>query len=406
MKIALPPSLVRLAGLLPAPLYVVGGYVRNALLWGRPVGTDVDICGPMTVDALTAALAHSDAEVVPVNPRVGTVLVRYQGDAFEYTTFRRDSYPIGGVHTPQSVDFVHTVEEDALRRDFCINALYADALKGEVIDPVEGLADLQNKTIRTTRAAHEVFAEDGLRILRMVRFAAELGFAPDADTERVAYQMRTQLADISPERRREELDKILLADVKYGVSGGMRAGVGMLSRLELWTYLLGEGAHLPPQDLPPILTVRLTALIADMALPNAEVRQRLGQSGLRYPNATVAEVVRLLDALAIPDAEPDWRLWAADNFDLWPKVCALWADPALTQRAQRTVDSLRLSGVPLTHKDLPITPQEAEALGVPQSRLGKVLHQAVRRCIAQLVRPDKRQCTDIILQIERENKWK
>ena len=209
MIVPVPPYVQALARRLPAPLFLVGGYVRNVLLWGAPVGTDVDVCGPMTVDEVAAAL-DGVAEVIPVNPRVGTVLVRYEGADLEYTTFRRDSYPIGGVHTPDKVVFVSTVDEDALRRDFRVNALYANALTGEVIDVTGGLTDLENRVINTTREAAEVFAEDGLRILRMVRFCAELGFAPHRDALAVARAMRDQLDDITPERKREELDKILL----------------------------------------------------------------------------------------------------------------------------------------------------------------------------------------------------
>ena len=405
MAARLPEALHKLARLLPAPLFVVGGYVRNLLMWGEPRSTDVDVCGAMTVDQVAAALEGTGATVIPVNPRVGTVLIRYLGWDCEYTTFRRDSYPIGGVHTPDSVTFVQSVEEDALRRDFRVNALYMDVSTEQVSDPTGGMKDLADRVISTTRTPAEVFAEDGLRILRMVRFCAELGFSPAEDALRVAKEMRAQLADISPERKREELDKILLADRKYGVTDGPQKGLELLNQLDLWPYLYMQGAHdLRPAFASPKLETRLAALcyaaVGDFAFAFASIV--LGKEGLRYSNRQVAEVKRLLAGMDLPLPADERYLWASQYADVSLEIFALWQDPEKEAAALRAIVAVERADVPRSHKDLPLTPAEIEALGVPKAELSHVMRAVVDWCVMHLTRLTRAQCERLIL----EKRWK
>ena len=410
MILPVPEPLARLARR-SLPLYVVGGYVRNALLFGTTSGTDVDVCGPLTTQALAQALEDTEAEIIPVNPRVGTVLVRYGEGRYEYTTFRRDSYPIGGAHTPRRVQFVDTLAEDALRRDFCVNAIYMDAVTGEVIDPLGGLADLRRKVLRTTRSAAEVFGEDGLRIMRLARFAAELGFEPEGETFAVARERSGLLADISAERKCEELNRILLADVKYGVPDGHRRGVALLQALGAMRHLgLGEPrlARFAAAILPARLEVRLAMLTGEIAdecgrEPAAFAREALGT--LRYSNATVARVCRLLEGARVPEDERDWRLWAARYGKDVEDVAPLWQDETIADRARAAWREVLAADVPFWHKDLPLTPAEVEALGVPKARLGKVMQEICTRCVAALRKPTAAECVQMIEEIKRGNLW-
>jgi len=395
MTLTVPDALSRLARLLPAPLYVVGGYVRNQLMWGAPRSTDIDVCGAMTVDEVAATLAGTGAKVIPVNPRVGTVLLRYEGWDFEYTTFRRDSYPIGGVHTPDKVVFVGTVEEDAMRRDFRVNALYLDVASGEVLDPTGGIADIRNGVISTTRTPREVFAEDGLRILRMVRFCAELGFEPQAEALLVAKEMRRQLEDISPERKREELDKILLSDQKYGVADGPQRGVELLNELELWPFLCLSGVRaINPIFASSRLETRLAAVCyaAAGAFAFALAGLALGKDGLRYANKQVEAVKRLLAGMDFPLPQDERYLWAAAYGDVIEEIGALWIDQDKMVAARRAKEAIDNAKVPKSHKDLPITPNELEEMGVPKPMLGKVMRGMVDWCIMHLTHPDHDTC--------------
>ncbi|MBO6060682.1 MAG: CCA tRNA nucleotidyltransferase [Clostridia bacterium] len=205
--------LVRARG---AELFVVGGHVRNVLL-ELPV-SDTDITSRLRPDEMTALCEGAGFKVVPKGAAFGMVEVHIGGKSFEHTTFRSDTYAEGGAHRPAGVTFSDTPEEDAFRRDFTVNALYASVESGEVIDPTGGLEDLKNRHIRTTsKEPRDILRDDGLRIMRLCRFAAELGFDIEGNTFAAAKECAKLLSDISAERVRDELVKILLADAKYGL---------------------------------------------------------------------------------------------------------------------------------------------------------------------------------------------
>lgn len=287
-------TMKKLAGLLPKPLYVTGGFVRNRLL-ELPV-TDSDVCSALTTGEVQTALTGSDFLVRAVYPRMGTMLLEdaTDGSQLEYTAFRTESYAGGGGHTPCEVRFGCTLEEDALRRDFTINAIYCDCLSGELTDPTGGLADLKSRTIRTVTAPETVFGSDGLRLLRMVRFCAQLGFSPEDLTYRAAVAFRGNLMDISVERKADEFLKILDADRKYpalhNADGHLRGvrmlmetgmmeyvlpeltlGVGMAQRADFHKYDVAEHSIRAFALVPPHL--RLTALLHDIGKPAVFLRK-------------------------------------------------------------------------------------------------------------------------------------
>ena len=198
-----------------ATLYAVGGTVRNALI-GLP-STDTDICSSLRPDKIIEICRRNGLRVIPKGLSFGTVEIRWGSERFEHTTFRSDHYSSGGVHRPTSIEFSDTVEEDAVRRDFSINAIYVDILSGEILDPTGGIPDLEKRIIRTTSAdPYRVLADDGLRILRLVRFASELGFDIDGETFAAAKALCSNLRGVSSERISGELNKILLSDIRYG----------------------------------------------------------------------------------------------------------------------------------------------------------------------------------------------
>ena len=207
-------SLVRQRG---AELFVVGGHVRNTLL-GLPV-SDTDVTSALRPDEMLALCGEAGFKVVPKGIAFGMVEVHIGEKKFEHTTFRADTYAEGGAHRPTGITFSDTPEEDAFRRDFTVNALYASVASGEIVDPTGGLPDIKKRLIRTTTADPEaILHDDGLRIMRLCRFAAELGFDIEENTFAAAKNSAQLLADISAERVRDELIKILMADAKYGLT--------------------------------------------------------------------------------------------------------------------------------------------------------------------------------------------
>lgn len=299
IKTQLPPELVFLAELMAERdfcLYAVGGLVRNSLL-GLPV-YDIDICSAMTPDKVIDLLRRRGYTVVPKGVDFGMVEVHIGACRFEHTTFRSDSYGAGGAHRPSAVRFSETPEEDAFRRDFTVNALYYDILGGKLIDPTGGLADLENKLIRTTSADPAlVLRDDGLRLMRLVRFAAELGFEVEPACLETAKKLVGNLADISGERIRDELNKILLCDVKYGERSAEKvyAGLELLDSIGALDVILpelclGRGmqqkANFHRYDVlrhclhtaaeaKPTLPARLSGLLHDVGKP--PVKQRTGR---------------------------------------------------------------------------------------------------------------------------------
>lgn len=209
-------KLTKIASFFPKdkPLYAVGGYVRDSLLGFDSV--DVDVCSALTVDEVKNALKHTDFVVLDKNLRVGTVIITGRGFTCEYTTFRTDSYPDGsGTHTPDAVTFTDDIKVDALRRDFGANALYLDIVRDEIVDPLGVIGQVKDKVIKTADNPEKVFSADGHRILRMVRFAAELGFDIDKETFDTAKKYAKNVKDLAVERIYHELDRIFLADTRH-----------------------------------------------------------------------------------------------------------------------------------------------------------------------------------------------
>ena len=164
-----------------ATLYAVGGFVRDTLLGVTP--RDLDICSHLGVEDVKTMLSGTRFAVSGKSMRLGTATVSAEGFSAEYTAFRTDSYPEGsGVHRPSEVTFTRDMRVDALRRDFTANAVYFDPLTEEYTDFVGGREDIEKRVLRAVRDPDAVFGEDGLRVLRLVRFAAELGFEPEENT--------------------------------------------------------------------------------------------------------------------------------------------------------------------------------------------------------------------------------
>lgn len=213
-----------------------GGCVRDKLL-GHP---------PEDYDIATSAVPSEVLELFPgsneVGAHFGVVIAKHGGHHVEVATFRTDgSYRDG--RRPESVTF-STPEEDARRRDFTINGLFEVPETGEVIDHVGGLADLKAGVIRAIGDPKARFTEDGLRLLRAVRFAARMGFTIELETDNALRECAPLLDRISPERIRDEFSKIL-------TSPRRRAGVEHLVETDLIRHFLPEVLPLIGCDQPP-----------------------------------------------------------------------------------------------------------------------------------------------------------
>jgi poly(A) polymerase len=205
--------------------YLVGGCVRDRVMNIEP--SDYDI-----------ATSARPEEVIKIFPRTesigaqfGVILVIYQGHAFEVATFRSDDAYIDG-RRPTGVTFTDA-KQDVLRRDFTINGLLYDPIEDRVIDHVGGRADIDARLVRAIGDPFARFEEDKLRILRAVRFGARLGYRIEPATWNAVVQMAPSIHQVSSERIREELVRIL-------TEGQAAAGIRMLEQSGLRREILPE----------------------------------------------------------------------------------------------------------------------------------------------------------------------
>ncbi|HOJ65347.1 MAG TPA: HD domain-containing protein [Spirochaetota bacterium] len=183
-------------------IYIVGGAVRDNLL-GIP-NMDFDFA----TDALPQDVIKLFKKVVPIGIEHGTVLVLYKGFEFEVTTFRIDG-KYSDNRRPDNVTFVRSLKEDLIRRDFTINAFAWDILENKLIDEVNGIEDLNQKIIKAIGDPEERFKEDALRMIRGCRFAAKLNFKIEEKTLEAMQKLNILIKNISAERIRDELIKIM-----------------------------------------------------------------------------------------------------------------------------------------------------------------------------------------------------
>lgn len=204
VRIALPKDVKHIIGVLMEngyEAYAVGGCVRDSIL-GRVPG-DWDI----TTSALPMQVKGLFRRTVDTGIQHGTVTVMLGRNGYEVTTYRIDGKYEDSRH-PESVEFTPKLEEDLKRRDFTINAMAYNDEHG-IVDIFDGVGDLQRKIIRCVGNAHDRFDEDALRILRAVRFSAQLGFGIEENTARAAKELAVNLKKISSERIHTEFNKML-----------------------------------------------------------------------------------------------------------------------------------------------------------------------------------------------------
>ncbi len=220
---------------------LVGGCVRDLLLGREPADYDV------TTDATPEQAMALFPESVAVGAQFGVILIPRDGMKVEVATFRSDVGYSDGRH-PDGVVYSKTPQEDVQRRDFTINGLLMRHDSGEVLDYVGGQADLKAKIIRAIGEPAGRFTEDKLRMMRAVRFAARFGFEIEAETFRAIRKHVAEIHQVSPERLREELTKML-------TEGAARQAFELLDETRLLQQVLPEigamkGVEQPPQYHP------------------------------------------------------------------------------------------------------------------------------------------------------------
>jgi poly(A) polymerase len=352
----------------------VGGCVRNALL-RRPI-TDIDIATTLTPDRVIQALTHAGLKAVPTGVEHGTVTAVSSGQPYEITTLRRDVETDG---RRAVVAYTTDWGEDAQRRDFRLNALYADA-EGRLFDPTSGgLDDARAGRIVFVGDAETRIREDALRILRFFRFQAWYGQGePDAAGLAACAALKDLIRNLSAERVSAELFKLLAAEDPRGVvrlmaqSGVLAVALPEARGLERFERLVAiETEMLFTEDA----LLRLAALLPDDPPTAAELAERLRLSNVQKDRLVAAldpqpqlvswmspretrKLVYRLGAQALCDRVT--LAWAASDR---PKAAPQWR--ALLPTAQ--------SWAP---PRFPLTGDEVLAAGVPKGpQVGEVMRE-------------------------------
>lgn len=184
--------------------FAVGGCVRDSILGRNPQDWDI------TTSALPLQVKDLFNRTIDTGLQHGTVTVMIKGVGYEVTTYRIDG-EYKDSRRPESVEFTSNLIEDLKRRDFTINAMAYNPHVG-LVDAFDGIGDIERKVIKCVGNAQERFGEDALRILRAVRFSAQLGFDIEENTAKACNQLANTLENISAERIHTELEKLILSD--------------------------------------------------------------------------------------------------------------------------------------------------------------------------------------------------
>lgn len=263
--------------------YAVGGCVRDSLLGKEPKDWDI------TTSAKPEEVKRLFPKTIDTGILHGTVTVMSGREGFEVTTYRIDGKYEDSRH-PKEVTFTPNLLEDLKRRDFTINAMAYNESTG-LVDEFDGIRDLKRGVIRCVGEAEQRFKEDALRMMRAVRFAAQLGFSIDEDTKEAICKLAPTLKNISAERIQVELVKLLESDhpeemrtlYETGITAVMLPEFDAMMQTEQnnphHMYTVGEHTIVALCQIPKDKVLRLTMLLHDVAKP---VCRTMGEDGIHH----------------------------------------------------------------------------------------------------------------------------
>lgn len=299
MKIALPRKVLMIINNLQLHGYeafAVGGCVRDSILARRPEDWDI------TTSAKPEEIKKLFRKTVDTGIEHGTVTVLLGKDSFEVTTYRIDGAYEDSRH-PKEVKFTNRLEEDLRRRDFTINAMaYNDEVR--LVDVFGGMQDLNHHRIRCVGDPEERFSEDALRILRAVRFSAQLNFPIEPNTARAVKKLAPTLKKISAERIRTELVKLLVSPHPERIQDAFELGITRVILPE-WDAMVGVEQHTPHhkydvaehtiralKNVKRDKILRLTMLFHDMGKPAMKTTDEKGQDHFKGHALVSEEIAR------------------------------------------------------------------------------------------------------------------
>ncbi|MFD1065223.1 CCA tRNA nucleotidyltransferase [Oceanobacillus locisalsi] len=272
--------------------YFVGGCVRDYMT-GRPIH-DVDIAS----SALPSEVQKIFPKVIPVGLEHGTVIVRYEQESFEVTTYRTEG-EYSDHRRPDDVRFVRDIKEDLKRRDFTMNAIAMDT-NGKILDPFGGKQAIESGLIQTVGHAADRFEEDALRIIRALRFCSQLGFSIEEDTKKAMQRCGAQIDYLAVERLTAELEKMVAGPF-------FNQAVDYLFALELYHYLpIFKEEPLLLKELEPVSS--LAPVFALVELKSAALTAAACIQAYKCSNQLKRQALNLVEG---------YHLYQKNGIDAW-----------------------------------------------------------------------------------------
>ena len=342
--------------------YLVGGCVRDACMGKAP--HDFDLATDATPEEMRQVFR--DFRLIETGIRHGTLTVLIDHEPFEVTTFRIDgAYP--DHRHPDSVTFTRRIEDDLARRDFTVNAMAYDG--SALVDPFGGVRDVRDKVLRAVGDAQVRFDEDGLRILRALRFAAVLGFSIEPDTAKAVRQCRELLRKIAVERLYAEMRKLL--------SGENAAAVltEFADVIRVFLPELSETGLRAVEKTQPDGLLRL-ALLLEGADAETVLRR------LHADRRTIRRVC-LLHTLPLTDARHLLAAAAEDAYRAVGYAAALGRiDTQRQAQFCRELDALLAEKPCLSLRELAVNGSDLSALGYAGREIGQMLDALLEQVLS------------------------
>lgn len=331
MKIALPEKVSFIINTLMRAgyeAYAVGGCVRDVMLNRTPMDWDI------TTSAKPHEVKQLFGHTIDTGILHGTVTVMLEQEGFEVTTYRIDGEYEDARH-PKEVSFTSDLLEDLKRRDFTINAMAYNDAQG-LVDAFDGVGDLKRGIIRCVGRATERFSEDALRMLRAVRFSAQLGFVLEEETRAAIVELAPNIAKVSAERIQMELVKLLTSNHPEEIRTAYETGLTAVFLPEFdrmmetaqnnphHCYTVGEHTLMALQGVEADKVLRLTMLLHDVAKPVCRTTDENGTDHFYGHPQKGSEMARMILRRLKFDNDTTDRVsalvrWHDDNPELSPR---------------------------------------------------------------------------------------
>ena len=410
--------------------YVVGGCVRDSILGRVPQDWDI------TTSALPLQVKELFRRTIDTGLQHGTVTIMQGEEGFEVTTYRIDGEYEDGRH-PKDVTFTPNLEEDLLRRDFTINAMAYSDRRG-LVDLYDGIGDIERKTIRCVGDPMARFGEDALRMLRAVRFSAQLGYTIEPATRDAITKLAGTLEKISAERIRTELVKLLVSDNPYELKEAYETGMTAVFLPEFdramqtaqnhkhHCYSVGEHILHSIEEIEAEPVLRIAMLLHDIGKPDSLTVDEagithfhghpvLGESmardilrRLKFDNDTIDKVCRLVRFHDYGNGiEPDERMTrrAVNKLgeDIFPMFLQVSRADTMAQSMynrekklaniaewSRMYDKIKAENQCVSLKTLKINGRDLIGMGVkPGPQLGQILNALLEEVLDEPTRNDE-----------------